>query len=273
MTTHARVSVSGLCFPTFSAVETLEAVAGLGVTNASLTAQKIREAGAHRVAEASARLGVAVVTTTGALGLDLRPGADLAEQLLRAEEDVDNAAIVGARAVYGLTGPRSVPDWDLSAAAYADALAPLVAHATSLGVRLSVEPASWLYADLSFVHTLHDALRLGRAAGTSVCLDLFHTWTEGTLRDDLLAHVGAVAHVQLSDMVLGDRSLPCRAVPGEGGVPLAAVVGWLVDAGYEGVFDLELSGPRIDAIGHHEAARRAVAWLDELLGGHDDAVG
>ncbi len=66
-------------------------------------------------------------------------------------------------------------------------------------------------------------------------------------------------------MVRGSRSLPCRAVPGEGDVPLAAVVQWLLDAGYPGVFDCELNGPAIDAIGHHAAAAQAASWLDTLL--------
>jgi hypothetical protein len=48
-------------------------------------------------------------------------------------------------------------------------------------------------------------------------------------------------------------------------VPLAAVVQWLLDAGYPGVFDCELNGPAIDAIGHRAAAARAAGWLDRLL--------
>jgi hypothetical protein len=48
-------------------------------------------------------------------------------------------------------------------------------------------------------------------------------------------------------------------------VPLVAVVQWLLDAGYPGVFDLELNGPAIDAIGHHAAAAQAANWLDKLL--------
>lgn len=268
MSAHPRVSVSGLCFPELSALDTLEAVAALGVTNASLTGAKVRAAGAEAVAAASRRHGVRVVTTTAALGLDLRPGAGadaVAAQLREARVDVDNAAAVGAGTVYGLTGPRPGADWDAGAAAYADAVTELVDHAAGRGVTLAVEPANWLYADLTFVHTFHDALRLARRAGVGVCLDLFHVWTEGGLRAEIAANADAVVHVQLSDMVLGDRTLPCRAVPGDGDVPLASLVGWLLEAGYQGVFDCELSGPRIDALGTRTAAARSAAWLTGLL--------
>jgi sugar phosphate isomerase/epimerase len=90
-------------------------------------------------------------------------------------------------------------------------------------------------------------------------------WTEAGLREQIGAHAGLIAHVQLSDMTRGSRALPCRAVPGDGDLPLAAVVEWLLDAGYPGVFDCELNGPAIDAAGHHAAAARAADWLDQLL--------
>jgi sugar phosphate isomerase/epimerase len=98
-----------------------------------------------------------------------------------------------------------------------------------------------------------------------ICLDAFHVWTEAGLREEIAANAGLIAHVQLSDMTRGARSLPCRAVPGEGDVPLAAVVRWLLEAGYQGVFDCELNGPAIDAVGHHAAAAQTADWLDKLL--------
>ncbi|MCD4533041.1 hypothetical protein LRP67_02970 [Nocardioides sp. cx-169] len=47
MPVHARVSVSGLCFPELSAVEV---VAALGVGNTSMTGTKLRESGPPRSA-------------------------------------------------------------------------------------------------------------------------------------------------------------------------------------------------------------------------------
>jgi sugar phosphate isomerase/epimerase len=55
-----------------------------------------------------------------------------------------------------------------------------------------------------------------------ICLDAFHVWTEGGLREEIARHVGLITHVQLSDMVRGSRTLPCRTVPGDGDVPLGA---------------------------------------------------
>ena len=55
-----------------------------------------------------------------------------------------------------------------------------------------------------------------------VCLDLFHAWTERELRDDIANNIQLISHVQVSDMVRGARSLPCRAVPGEGDARIEA---------------------------------------------------
>ena len=39
---HPRVSVSGLCFPELSAADAIEAIAGLGVANTSITGANAR---------------------------------------------------------------------------------------------------------------------------------------------------------------------------------------------------------------------------------------
>ncbi|MGB8363806.1 MAG: hypothetical protein ACLQUZ_06235 [Rhizomicrobium sp.] len=71
--------------------------------------------------------------------------------------------------------------------------------------------------------------------------------------------------VQFSDYVYGDRTIPERAVPGDGAIPLDRLVGWVLDAGYTGAFDMELGGPRIRAEGELAAARRVRRLYDRLV--------
>jgi len=56
-------------------------------------------------------------------------------------------------------------------------------------------------------------------------------------------------------------------VPGDGDIPLRRIIGWLLDAGYRGVFDLELVGPAIEAEGYRGALERSCTYLSELLTG------
>jgi sugar phosphate isomerase/epimerase len=263
---HPRVAVSGLCFPDLSAVESVGALGALGVTKTSMTSAKLLESGTRAVIDACWKNAVEVVTTTALARFSLSPGADVSAQLHRAREDIARAAAVGATSVYTLTGPRAYADWADNVDAYARLVGDLADYAAARNVALAVEPASWLYADFSFVHSFHDSVAFARCAGMQVCLDIFHVWAESELRQDIKDHIDLVRHVQISDMQRGARSLPCRAVPGDGDVPIRAIVRWLLDAGYAGVFDLELSGPSIDELGHHEAARRSAVWLDALLG-------
>jgi sugar phosphate isomerase/epimerase len=266
---HPRVSVSGLCFPELSATDAIESIAALGVAGTSVTGAKARASGAEAVAAAARRHHVTIVATTGSLSLDLSSAEARIASQKRAKADVDLAAAVGATVMYGLTGPRAEPDWHACADGYANAAKELADYAADRGVTLAIEPANWLYADLTFVHSFHDALTIAPRAGMAICLDAFHVWTEASLRKDIADHTAQIAHVQLSDMTRGSRSLPCRAVPGAGtgtgDVPLETIVQWLLESGYPGVFDCELNGPAIDAIGHHAAAAQAARWLDQLL--------
>src|SRR5262249_27838265 len=118
----------------------------------------------------------------------------------------------------------------------------------------------------TFVHSAATAFALARRVpGITVCLDLFHTWTEFDLQRNVTEGVSLISLVQVGDYVLGDRSLPARAVPGDGGIPIAKLVSWLTEAGYGGIVDLELNGPRIDTEGHLRAARRGAQTLNRIL--------
>ena len=85
---------------------------------------------------------------------------------------------------------------------------------------------------------------------------LAHTIAEG------MDHIGIV---QVSDFAVGTLSTPNRLVPGDGDIPLRRITDQLLDAGYEGVFDLELVGPKIEEEGYRGAIARSCAYLSDLL--------
>lgn len=181
-----------------------------------------------------------------------------------------NAAIKAAAAMasenlYIVTGPRGSLDWEGAAARLAELIAPCRDLADQRGVNLLVETANMLNADIHIAHTLDDTVRLAQIAGIGVCIDLGASWFEGALQDKFRRAMPLTGLVQVSDYVLGDRITPHRAVPGDGVVPLAQQIGWLLEAGYEGVFDIELTGPRIVEEGHRKAFLRAAENLSEIL--------
>jgi sugar phosphate isomerase/epimerase len=179
---------------------------------------------------------------------------------------VELAAVLGGGTVYLCSGPTPPSStWDEAADRFCADIAPFVPRAKGRGVALAVEPTNPLRSDISFVFTLRDAIDLARAAGISVVLDVYSCWYERDIEALIREHVDTVALVQVCDYALGTFDTPNRAVPGEGDIPLERLVGMLLDAGYTGVFDLEILGPRIDDEGYRPTINRAVEHMSELL--------
>lgn len=191
--------------------------------------------------------------------------ADSGEAAERLNATIDACAAIGCGHIYLVSGGRGSLDWEDAAEAMARLLTPCRDRAAAAGVQLSVETANLLNADIHIAHTLDDTIRLAEIAGIGITIDLGASWFEGDLRRKFARAMPATRLVQVSDYVLGDRSTPCRAVPGDGVVPLERQIGWLLEAGYDGVFDIELTGPRILKEGHRAAFARAAENLSDIL--------
>ena len=190
---------------------------------------------------------------------------DTGEAATRLNQAIEAAVLLGAPALYIVTGGRGALDWEAAAERLAELIAPCRELADARGVRLLVETANAFNADIHFAHTIEDTVRLAEIAGIGVCIDLGACWFEGDLKRKFAAAMPLTGLVQVSDYVPGDRCTPCRAVPGDGAVPLERQLGWLLEAGYTGVFDLELVGPRIEAEGARPASLRAAERLSQML--------
>jgi sugar phosphate isomerase/epimerase len=175
------------------------------------------------------------------------------------------AAATAAPRVVLLPGAAGRLAWEGAADALADAVGPVVDEAASLGVGLALENTSALRVDLSFVHTLRDAIDLSRLLGVGVCMEVQSCWAERGLAITISGAADQLSLVQVSDFVVGSLSTPDRAVPGDGDIPLERILAQVFAAGYQGPLDLELVGPRIEAEGYRAAIVRSVAYLDELL--------
>jgi sugar phosphate isomerase/epimerase len=178
---------------------------------------------------------------------------------------IQTAHSLGARSIYMLTGGHGSLSWEEAAEVFRTAIAPCVIQAKDAGIGLMVENSAAAYADTHIAHTLRDAITLAELAGVGVCMDLFACWAEAGLQESIARAMPGCQLVQVCDYVYGDRSLPARAVPGEGAIPIKRILEWTLQAGYTGVFELELLGPRIDAEGRLSAVRRSAEILGEIL--------
>jgi sugar phosphate isomerase/epimerase len=174
---------------------------------------------------------------------------------------VELANRLGAPAIVFTTGPAGALEWDDAATAFAAALAP---HLPA-PVKLCLEHTNSLRHDVSFVHTLRDAIDLARRLDIHVCMEINACWAERDLARTIADGIDRIGVVQVSDFSIGTLSTPNRLVPGDGDIPLRRIIDQVLDAGYEGVFDLELVGPKIEEEGYRSAITRSCTYLSELL--------
>ena len=263
---HPRISINQICFSGASPVEFLGRARALGAQRIGFNSPSLLAPGGAAEAQATlAAGGLSVETVCHPFAVYPALDGDCAQARDTLLELIEIGAQLGARSIYLLTGGRGSLDWDQAAERFVEALAPCRASAKAAGLPLMIENASALYADLHIAHSLADTIRLAEMAEVGVCIELFHCWAEAGLKALCTRALPRCSLVQVSDYVLGDRSLPNRAVPGDGTIPLEGIIGMLLEGGYDGAFDIELVGPRIDGEGHFAATRRAAEHLSEIL--------
>lgn len=269
-TAHPRLSVNSVSSYLQPLADDVAMWADLGVDHVALILPKIDQAGWSDTGALVAGAGLRVSTIFGPTYRPLdadrtAPDSTWVEDQRRTVEVIELAASLGAASVYVCTGAAGSLSWDAAADSFAELVAPAVARGHELGVPLLVEPTNPLRADISFVFWQRDAMDLARRAGTKVMLDLQSCWYERGLDDVVRANLDLVGLTQISDYVIGTTRTGDRAVPGDGDVPLERLVAMVLDAGFEGAFDLEVMGPRIEDEGYPSALGRSVAHASDLL--------
>jgi sugar phosphate isomerase/epimerase len=266
---HERLSIHAICFPAAGLRELAGYWRELGAHRVSLVSHLLLDQDglpAAQEALQASRCTVESITHPFMPGRHLDPRE---ESWLDAHDTLSRliqiAKALGARSIYMLTGGHGSLTWEEAAEVFRTAIAPCVIQAKEAGIALMVENSAAAYSDTHIAHTLRDAITLAEVAGVGVCMDLFACWTEAGLHESIARAMPKCQLVQVSDYVYGDRSLPARAVPGEGAIPIKRILEWTLQAGYTGPFELELIGPRIDAEGRLAAVRRSAQILTEML--------
>jgi sugar phosphate isomerase/epimerase len=263
---HPRLSVSAISTMGWDMARDAQFYRETGITNVGLSLRKIEDCGWERASRLVKEAGLRVTNLLG-LGFDLTDRVRWPAHQRRLVEAVSGAAEMGAESFVLTTGPAGSLSWEDAATELADALAPVLAEASRRGVPLALEHTNSLRVDVSFLHRLADAVDLARRLGTDVLLEINACWAERGLAETIAAGIDAIRLVQVSDFVIGTRATPERAVVGDGNIPMARIVGWLEQAGYRGVYDVELIGPRIEREGYPAAIARSLDAMAALLDG------
>jgi len=98
-----------------------------------------------------------------------------------------------------------------------------------------------------------------------VCVDFYSAWYERGLDEVVRKNIDVIALAQVCDFKIGTFETGNRAAVGDGDVPVERLVALLLDAGYEGVFELEILGPAIEAEGYRAPIERSLDRMSEML--------
>jgi sugar phosphate isomerase/epimerase len=266
---HERISIHPVCFPDIALHSLVGNWQKVGAGRVDLINGHLRDEGLPAV-QAVIEAGRYKVESINHVFLPYGQYWEKNEESWRVPQAnlsrlIEEAKALGARSIYMLTGGHGRLTWEESAECFSAAIAPCVAQAKAAGIQLLIEDAAPLYPDIHLAHSLRDTITLAELAGVGICIDFFACWTEAALQGSIKRAIPRCHLVQVCDYVYGDRSLPSRAVPGDGAIPVQRLIGWILDAGYQGAFDLELPGPRIEREGNVAAVIRAADKVGAIL--------
>jgi sugar phosphate isomerase/epimerase len=246
--------------------EWFEATQSAGVTAIGLNRQRVEEAGYSRVLKLVRKSGVKV-TTYASLGYwasgtdpEGRPRT-LADNL----RNLDQAAELGVEVVSVTSGGLRPGDKDLNGARerVVEGLAELIPHAVDRKLKLGLEPLHPMFApSLGILLTLSETMDLIdrlQSECLGIIFDVFHSWWEPKLSDELKRASDRIFLVQLNDWVphliasspfnpptgIATSSFN-RGLMGEGVIDFAVILRDLTD--YNGWFDVEATNHELRTI-------------------------
>jgi sugar phosphate isomerase/epimerase len=261
---HPRLSVNALSSLNWSFDQDLALWRELDVHHAGLLISKMEPDRESKVAQLRTA-GIRPATLVcGSFTLSAPETWDRTRAALNSALDL--VAALGGGSVYCTPGRTTGQPWAKVLDVFAEAVAPCVAHAGHCGVPLAIEPT--VRTDVSFVNTLRDAVAMAELTGVGLIVDFGNCWMERDLREVLQKAAPHISLVQICDVVIGSSGKPSpggRVHLGEGELPLHRLMQDVIDAGYGGLFDLEVLGPEIEAEGYAPALRRGVARASGLL--------
>lgn len=151
----------------------------------------------------------------------------------------------------------------------AAALRRMAEEARRFGVRVGFEFLGFPACSVSTVRAARGIVADVDDSGVGLVLDAFHFYIGGSQPEDLDGLDAArIFIVHLDDAEPGEPaslSDAQRLLPGEGVIPLRALVGRLQAAGYRGAYSLELFRPEYWAWDPVELARRGLEGMRRLV--------
>ena len=261
---HPRLSVDAMCTFRWSFDQDFALWSDLGVRHVGLLGAKMRDDPEGKMQQLA---GAGIRTSTFITGaFDLRNPDSWEETHASHRAAIDLMARHGGHSIYFTPGRTTCISWREDFDRLAEALGPTVAYAREQGVLAAIEPS--LRTSASFVNTLRDAVDVAERTGVSLVADFANIWMDRDLRETLHRAMPHIALMQIDDVIIGGmgRTAPGGRVHiGQGELPIHRMMQDVLDAGYAGVFDLEVVAADFSADCDEAELRAGIEAASNLL--------
>jgi sugar phosphate isomerase/epimerase len=229
-------------------VEAVEACARHGITAVDPWRDQVAAVGIDTAVRAIKDNGMRV---TGYCRGGMFPAPDAAGRQAAIDDNkraIDEAAALGAECLVLVVGGLPPGSRDIAAARQmvAEGLAALLPYARANKVPLAIEPLHPMYAgDRACVNTLAQALDLAETLGedVGVAIDTYHVWWDPALEAQI-ARAGRASRIlgyHICDWLIPTKDLLLdRGMMGDGVIDFPRIRGWIEQAGYQGLTEVEI---------------------------------
>jgi len=245
-----RLSVSQITTLRSSFAEDVRDYAAAGLAGLGIWEQKLGDGPDERALELWEASGLeaasAVPAVPSFLPLPLLGGPDdPAERLESMCASLERLAPFRPGGIVCLTGTGAGREPDEARSLVVDGLRTAAGEAERHGLRLALEPYQRVDGEpWSIVFSIPEAVELIHDAGDPPALgiqfDTWHLWNTETLYDDIAREVHRFAGVHVADCREPTRGWADRALPGDGCSGIPPILRALDDAGWDGLYDIEI---------------------------------
>ena len=249
--------------------EDVERYVDAGYEGIGVWRQKIVDFGPERGAELLADSGLRVTNLQWAGGFTGSEAYSFDEGVSDARVAIELAAALQAGCLVVHPGARNNHTFRHAERLFRSAMERLLPLAESRGVTLAIEPMHPACgSQCTFLNEVEAALTFVESFSSprlKLVYDTYHFGPDEAVLANLCELAPHIGIVQLGDLKTPHDIDEARCPLGEGKVQLAEIVGRLIEAGYDGAFDIELIGGEIETIGYEETLRASRIFFDQIL--------
>ncbi len=264
-----KISVSEVTTFRWSFEEDVARYAEAGIAAIGVWRQKLSDFGEEKAIDLLEESGLKVSSLQWAGGFTGSEGRSYKDSLIDAQEAITLAANLGSPSLLVYTGARAGHTHNHARRLMKSALKELAPQAVEAGVQLVVEPMhEGCAGGFTFLTDLEDATKVLADVGCDnirLVLDTYHMGFTPGLTGQLATLAPKIGLVQIGDGRHPPQGEQNRCLPGEGELPLADIIGGLLEGGYNGYFEIELLGEELETLDYQQMLTTSTKTVSDMI--------